>query len=611
MASDHAKRRRSARGGLTVLLSAALLVTGLPVFTAASRGQTAFLEPQIALLNPSSFSEAGSRGIIVSDLEPDSGPGCCDAATGAYRLSAWVANAPSDASVFFLVTQSPLEFEIVPDEKTENNSWIADWDVPPEVLDGPATIAAFLVQGEQVLASDETDVTIMTFQEASRITHPSLGGSFGTFSPLANTLPAEGAAERKAPMGVVDALYTGTAKITWLRTFYTTSAPGQEPEWKVCATETATASGAGNGSRCALQDPADQGAITAVASVANDSPDTYDETFNQSGDAVPVGDPYVQVPTQLALGGTVFEEVGKVEGSDRFSCSGNQTVTLTDQLGRAIPGANIDVHATGPTDGLKFHTFAILTVNQPPNRGTGHTTEPGFDCTGQSATLPPSNANPSTQGEHQRFGAPDRKHIEARAGGTNDLGTFSFRFHSNAVGNTNYTAWLDESDDGCLVDDDNFTAGEMNVSGSVAFGQQAAPAQMEPFEPLFPCVPGTDPDPDPDPEPSPSPTDDPNRSGQRTINLRSTSSSVSRGDRIKLKGRIRADEAECSSVETVKLKKRRPGRRFHTIDESLTGSSGRFAFKVTVNGDTDYRVVAVPRGFCEKARSTVLRIRAG
>lgn len=507
------KQKRRA-GGFAVALAATTLAAGLPAFTPAAAAQVASAEPSIALLNPSSFAAAGGRGIIVSDAEPDAGPGCCEQASELYRLSAWVGGAPEGATVFFLVTQNALEFEVTGHKHGSRNTWVGDWDMSPEMLDGPATIGAYLIRGEEVLASTETEVTIMRFQEAVRLTSPSVGGSFGTYAALATATPAEGRATRRAA-GVVNALYTATAKMAFVRVFYTTSAPGERPQWKACGTE--SVSRAADGVRCSLQDVTEQSAISALAAVANDSPGLYNESFNQSGDAVPLGSPYAQVATGLSLSGALFEEVAVEPSSGRSLCSGNQTVTVSDQFGRPIAGANVDVHATGPSDGLRFHTFALLTVNQAPDRGPGHTTEPAFDCTGQTASTTSPNLNPDLQAEHQRFGHPDRKHIETRAEGTSDLGAFSFRLRSDSVGVTDYTAWLDEGDDGCLVNDDSFTAGEMSVTGSLGWGRQAGPPSPQPLEPLVACEPDAD---EPEPEPS-SDAAEPEPPGARSIWLRS------------------------------------------------------------------------------------------
>ncbi|MGH2729099.1 MAG: hypothetical protein ACRDJI_00660, partial [Actinomycetota bacterium] len=518
-------RRSALRAVFAGLLAVSFLLFGLPGLQDVSHGETP--EPTIALLNPSGFATAGERGIIVSPQTPSAGPNCCDLADNAYRLSAWTANAPEGSFVFFTVNQSAVEVEITP-SKVSSNSWSSQWEIPPEVLDGPATVRAYIVQDETILATATQDVTIMKLQDAVDLTYPVPGGSFGTYTALGTSLPTEGEGSRKKPTSTVDALYTDTPTMSYVRSFYTTSAPGSEPVWKVCATEVIGSNNgqAGNGVRCVLEKETDQTAVTAIAAVANDSPDEYEERFNQSGDAVPVASAYAQQPTSLSLEGTGSQRVERDAETESFFCSTAEVVRLTDQLDRQVVGANIDMHATGPSDALKFNTFAVLTSNQAPDRGD-HPTETAFDCTGQTADTPPGNANPGEQADHQRFGNPDRKHVETLGGGTSDTGTFSFRLHTNTSGVTEYTVWADELDDGCHVNDDAFTVGELTVSGAIGWGEDVFGVTPQPYEELQPCGPGGEPPP-------------PN--GTRTISLRATPKKASAGETVSFTGSIDAAE---------------------------------------------------------------------
>ncbi|MDQ3982619.1 MAG: hypothetical protein M3271_08070, partial [Actinomycetota bacterium] len=429
-------------------------------------------EPRIAFLNPSSFALAGERGYVISDAETDTGPGCCDASDGVYRFSAWVSDAPAEATVFFTVVQGAFDFELPgvrpSGSATSSDTWEASWDIPPEVLNGPATVTAYVVLDNEPVAQASVDVTIMRIEPAIDIAYPQSGGSFGTFAPLASALPEKGPATRKKPLATVDALYTATPDMTFVRTFYTTSPAGTDPRWQVCGTEVigTNNNNADNGVRCTLATAADAQAVTAVASIANDSPNDYDDRFNESGDAVRVV-PYAQQPSEVVLNELAEQRVEKDDGVDRFFCSATITATVTDQLGRVIPGANVDAEAAGPTDAVKFHTSAVLGGNVAPDRGN-HSREPAFDCTGRPE-VPPPNASPGTQGEHPMFGSPDPKHIESPGGGTGDRGTLGIRLHSGAPGVTQYTVWADEVDDGCAANDDRFTVGEPAAAGSIGW----------------------------------------------------------------------------------------------------------------------------------------------
>ena len=596
------------RSTMTRLAIAMVLIVGsVASMTEVSFGQVG--APSIAFLNPSSFATAGERGLIVSDAAPDTGPGA-DSTTGRFRFSAWTANAPSGTRVFFAVRQRTLDIEIAatPSPQTEN-AWEADWEIPATILDGPATVHAYLVLGDEAIATATQAVTILRSQERAELTYPASGGQFGTFAPLANAL-AEGTAARKKPVGIVDVAYWSGIDVSYIRTFYTTSSPGTAPDWKVCGTEaigSSSNSQADNGVRCALEDGAHQSAITAMATVANDSPDSYEDRFNQAGDAFAISASYVQQPTNLTLVTEGFQRVEKEEVSGEFFCSTSETLLLEDQVGRQIAGANMDVHATGPNDQLAFHTFAVLATNQPPDRGS-HTVETAFDCTGQKfqgTPSPPRNANPGEQGEHSRFGLPDRKHVESLAGGTNDLGRFSFQLHSASKGGTTWTAWVDESDDGCLTNDDAFVQGEIAVSGSIGWADDAPNATTEPYDTFVPCTPAA-PGPLPSPDPSPGPTEP---DGSRSVSLRLVGTPTV-GETATFAGRIDAARSACADDQVVKLKMRRPGQRYFTVARTRSDDEGRFTLKATTKVPRDYRAVAPSASDCDRAGSPPIRLRA-
>lgn len=586
--------RRNKRG-FTLSIVAVVLMS-LIVPAAASLEA----DPKIAFLNPSSFADAGERGYVISDSATDSGPGCCNASDGVYRFSAWVDDAPEGSSVFFTVVQGALDFEL-PAVKpasgpSESDTWEASWEMSPEVLNGPATVHAYLVKDNEPVAQASVDVTIMRVSQAVDIAYPANGGVFGTYAPLASALPESGTAARKKPIGIVDALYTYTPDAAYVRAFYTTSAPGSAPRWKVCATDQVQIfADPDDGVRCTIDSAGDAAALTAVAAVVNSSPGDFDPRFNQSGDAVRVV-PYLQQPAALTLDESAEQRVSKNQDADVFYCSGSVTATLTDQLGRAVPGANVDVKAAGPTDGLKFDTSAVFGGTAPPDRGN-HTVETAYDCSESSEEdgVPPTNPSPDTQGEHPLFGSPDVKHVES-PDGTDDLGTYAFALHANAAGVTHYTVWSDEADDGCLANDDRYTAGEPAAAGSIGWNAGPEPPALRVPDPLVPC--GTTPGPVEPPGP-----------GARTVGLRSNASLVQAGATVRLSGRVRS-EAACVAAQAVKLKARRPGGRFHAIATGSTRDSGRFAFRVTVRRTRDYRALVPATGACASARSRSVRVEA-
>ena len=596
----------------TALLSALLLVVGTLLIATPSLGQTA--EPTVAFLNPSGFANTGNRGILVSDLKPDAGPGCCDRAHQGYRLSAWVANAPPGARVFFSVVQRSLDFEITNTSQSNENSWEANWDIPDSILDGPATLYAYLVLNEEPIAVDEQEVTILRTENTTQITHPAPGGSLGIYTPLADAVVEGKPAARKASVGVFDALYHNTDDVQGLLGFYSTSTPGTQPKWKTCADESVGASSfttnrTDDGLRCAI-DAADVGKVTALAAVANDSL-MSDPAQNQSGDAISVTSTYVQQPTSLSFtsASAGMQRVGTLGDTGRLFCSTAEAVKLVDQFGRAVPGANMDVHATGPSDQLKFHQpmpvpGAVSAVNQAPNRGS-HAIENAFDCTGQTANSLPGNGNPNKQGEHQRFGFPDRKHIESLAMGTNDAGIWSFRMYSPEAGATEYTVWVDETDDGCLANDDTFTLGEVSINGSIGWNQDPISAVTQPTEALVPCVTT-----EPSPGPSENPTEEEPTDGSRDITMRISNTPIVIGEPATFSGRIDAVDTDCAADQRVVLKTRRPGQKFWLKAANRTDDQGRFKMVARARAPRDYRAVAPAAGGCDRARSMITRLRA-
>ncbi|MEA2477824.1 MAG: hypothetical protein QOC87_2023 [Actinomycetota bacterium] len=588
----HTRSRKSVVSSVIVSLFASIVVVGLP---SASWGSSS-AGPSIAFLNPSSFSSTGERGIVVSNQTPDSGPNCCNGATPTYRLSAWVANPPPDYSVFFSLEQNTLDLEITNTQQTQNGAWQSQWAIPATVLDGPATLHAYIVVNEQAVASVDQPVTITREADNAELGYPQPDGYFGTYSALATALPDKGAATRKKPIGVVDTMYTGSPASSYVRAFYTTSAPGTTPKWSVCGTET-VGTNADNGVRCTLASTDDQLAVTAVASVINDSPNDYDDRFNQSGDALSVTNAYAQQPTTFTIDpATAAQKVAVEPKSGIFYCSNAALVTLTDQLGHQIASANVDVHATGPSDTLKFDTFGILTKNQPPDRAD-HTEQTAYDCTGQNTSngTPPGDANPDNQGVHRRFGAPDRKHIETLGGGTSDAGTFSFKLHSDDPGETDYTAWVDEQDDGCLTNDDLFLPGELNVTGAIGWAQDPGTPVVQPYDTPVPCTPGAE---------SPSPTDSsPPPATPRSISLAITNGP---GAARTLRGRISSEVPTCKTSQRVKLKMRRRGH-FRTIGTATTTGRGSYRFVQPTTRKHSYKAITPATSGCERASSPTVR----
>lgn len=587
-----------------VSLLVALIALSAGTFVPAEAQVSA--EPRIAFLNPSGFATRTGMGVVVTDNKP------ARPAEGSetYRISAWISDAPADAGVEFELLKNGVSLETIDSGITlEMDTYEADWNIPATTPDGPYTLRATLFSNNEAITSVDQDITIVRVAERMQITYPGLDatkarpgdGSFGTFAPLANELPEEGAATRSLPIGNVDGNHTGGAPGTgtsYVRAFYTVSEPGSTPEWIPCGTQGAPGqasgfapSAANDGVRCTLQDPAHQTAVTAVAAVANDSEGGFDPAMNGAGDAVRVTEAYAQTPTGLNLTEGSAHTMIEPEDDGSYACH-LVGLFLEDERGREILGANIDVKASGPNDKLRFDTGLLNEAGlQPPDRHHA-AFEPGYDCFGNNA-----EGSLSDQADHQIFGGPDHKHVESDSGGTEDDGYWGFSLWTpkESVGekySARFTVWVDELDDGCLTNDDRFTEGELAISGNVGFG--AMPPQLEPFTPapLTPCTP-----------PLEGPV-------LRTISFRSDSGWAREGEQVTVTGMLSSTYLDCVNEEKVNIKWRRPGGRFTKVAQATTDAEGFFSADVSPKpGRNIYRAVAPKTETCLRAASEVVRIR--
>lgn len=617
--------RRGVRGYASVIICLAMLSVALPPVAATAQSQL-----QIAFLNPSSFAEVGDTGtLIVSDKAPSSPT----VGASTYRLSAWVSQTPSNGGVEFELLRGGLPLETIDAAPVKDaqgvisDTFEAHWAIAETRLDGNYTLRATVFENNVGVASVDQDVSIVRTAENAHITYPNNGsdstfpnsGRFGTFAPLATAVPAEGAPQRPTPVGNIDNRHTFDANAgsgaTWVRAFYTTSAPGAEPEWKTCGNERTNAhpvftSQANRGVRCSLAEPFDQDKVTAVALVSNNGRGTsFDSTFNQSGDATRVLHSYAQQPTTLAILEGADATIPKTaEGYMCDPVTGVQTVVhLSDQFGREISGANIDVHASGPTDKLRFDTENSGSPVTVPDQGT-HSFEPGYDCffeTDQAV---------GNQGEHQVLGAPDIKHVESAGNpngstshGTEDTGNFGWlvKVMADQVTaekfTTVFTVWVDEGGSG-EVNNDRLDGGELACTTAHGYGQAPAP--------ITKCFVDSTPDPEPSPEPSPDPSPEPDPTGERTITLVASKRSVERGNRVIFSGSILGEPA-CTDGQRVNLKAKRPGAtRFRTIKTTATNNSGNYRMEARVRRTKVYKAVSPAVEICEKTASTRLRVRA-
>jgi hypothetical protein len=560
---------------------------------------------QIEFLNPSSFALNSAERIIVSDravTRPREG-------AETYRISAWTRNAPPDAGVEFELLSGGLSIETLDQVTTIGvDTFDYNWNIPPTLPDGPYTLRATLFADNEAVDHVDADITIVRLGDKASVDYPTVapsspdwpgGATFGTYRPLAEGLPDEGIAEKGEPVGNIEASHTKGAEFssgtTRVRAFYTLSEPGTPPQWRTCGTEKTPghpvpSSAANNGVRCTLASADHQGKVTAVAVLANSSPAEYDPAANQAGDAIRVLNHYEQSLTSFSF----TEGAGEVieEGTDGgFPCH-TLTVHLEDQIGREIAGANVDVHATGPTDKLRIDT-GLATASGVTHADRNHAlSEPGHDCFGGGGQTA------GHQSEHQVLGSSDVKHVESDAAGTSDEGdwSFSFKVPADQVTDASYTvemtAFVDETDDGCHANDDAFTASELSATAAV--GLDRAPVTPTPFvaQDLERC----------DRLPA-----------LRTVTLDSSRAQVRAGGDVTLSGQV-TSAADCAGAERVRLKVRpggNDGSRFRAIDAMKTDASGAFAFRdVDVKRTRDYIAVTPRTDECAWARSPIVTVKA-
>lgn len=625
---------------LGVLLSLSLAATVMPFGLNASAQETT--GANIEFLNPSNFSEVPPPEspdpqvpqqpgtIIVSDKptqNPDTGP-------ETYRLSAWVSGIPQNPAVEFeLLTRQGVSLFIIDDVvRVGTDTFEADWDIPDTLPDGPYTLRATLAEGIIGIDNVDQDIVIQRLAERAEITYPdnrSSNGQYGMFVPLALTTGGDSAATSPNPVGNIenrtttDAPGSGPGQI---RAFYTTSQPGTRPDWKVCGTETGPGSypfvDSSDGLRCTLENVQHLHLVTGVALVANNTKigQPYDPSANQGGDATRTLEPYSQIPTTVEV---VEGQSGEAEaGGSCFLV----TASLTDQFSREVLGANMDAHAWGPNDRLKFGTGILGEWSrEAPDRG-GHAHEAGMDCwTGEE-----DNPEVGDEGEHQVIGGPDVKHIEADEDGTDDEGLWGFEAYlpegaaTSERRTTYWELWLDESNDGTGANNDSYDSLELCRSGLIGWDGPASSAPMTGTTPSCPVTPPpppcetdptaseTDACPNPTGSPSPTPTTSPTQeppAEEDEISITSNRSRVRSGRRVRFSGALDA-AAECTSGRRVVLQSpRKGGTGFRKRASTVTDSEGAWSITRRLWRTKEWRAIARASGECASVVSRTITVK--
>lgn len=416
-----------------VVVAITLLAGILPL----SRANAA---PTIEFLNPSDYQTT----LSLSDKE--------DADTH-YHLVAWVGSMPLEPSVEFEVKAS-LGSRSASFQASHTGEDIFEAFIPTgQFPDGEYRLKAILFSGDSSVAETNETVTVNSHNvpppppsETVEITSPDNGAQLGFYIP------------KGAPATtVIDGL--ASTETIQARALYTTSRPGTDPFWRDCGSNNVRDDDFVR-VRCTLATGDNPLNVTAVALVANQTPPSapIQSTADQTGDAHRVL-PAISVPAEI----DIAPETSTVEPDlcQRF------VARVSDQSGRPLAGVGLDVHAEGPDDSLRFGVMTDPTREAATDdfRGPndGHSSqEAAISC------LDESHSQTSLQGEHNRPGQHDPKHIESIIG-TNADGEFSFALHSAQTGASEIIVWAD--------DDENDILDPLEATGGSMVGWGQAPPQ--------------------------------------------------------------------------------------------------------------------------------------
>ncbi len=638
------RQKASARRALAILIG--LLVTILALQGIASvkpGGFEAFAQatasptpsgPRIELLNPDVTTSDE-----ISSKNDNSGGG-----TGTtYHLVAWVTQVPQNALVEFqFQATGSNRADVIPCAETTGgvarfvspDTFECDFNVTtafPEAGgatapggDAPAngTIRAILfgqnAQGQNAeLSRDEEPVAINNQDRPAatppdfrienqgntvEISYPVNGGQVGFFTPPGTNVAA----------GAIDVFASqGTRNV---RVFFSRSAPGTEPAFQSCGRRAV----ADNEPRpvvvrCTLPAGVGSSAVTAIAASAEDFNEdpvgTQQETTNVDAADAHRAFGYEQDPTSVFI----TPQTQRVDANPQgqfTACAPLMTARVFDQQTqqRPVVGVNVDVSAEGPTDALSFDDDDAAgnstSRSQAPDQG-GHSTESAANC---EATGTPGASG--SQGEHERAGQGDRKHIESQAEGTNRLGEFTFRLFSPNTGATQITAWADE--DG----NDVYCSEEAAGIASIGWGQDA------------PSPTGVSPEQTTCPRPTPGQTGSPTVTATatatstttatptgtntttggattgRTVTLAADKNEMPAGRTVTFSGQVLSNDRTCTDNEFVQIRRRILGTTsFRDLFATRTDSQGGFRIETRARKSADYIAVVTQQNNCQQDTS--------
>ena len=262
--------------------------------------------------------------------------------------------------------------------------------------------------------------------ETAEITRP-LNGAFAPFTRNATTVA-----------GVASA---GSDSVAFLYTKTSAATTRNSPQWIPCGRQvlssTATAPQAFSGT-CTLN-PSDQPSlVTGLAAVSVDCdrnigcPEEIPETGESVGsEAFDSGDAH----RVFGFEGNPLVLIEPAEAENKPGECERFRMSVADQTGQPIANQNVDLHLTGPNDTASFC--------DPADGSTR--TNPGDGSHGVSSDDPKA-------GFHDDPAGADTKHTEGTTGAN---GGFVFGIKSPEVGDSQVTAWADQTENDLLDESEN------------------------------------------------------------------------------------------------------------------------------------------------------------
>jgi hypothetical protein len=558
----------------------------------------------IQLLNP---SKAQSGTLVVNDKK--------DADT-LYHLNAWVQNMPPSPSVEFKIDPATTNLTIPAQALKPPDAFEAFFSLNG-ISEGTHTLRANLYSNNVFVASDDESIKVNRVSpdpvppsppeenaaQTVEINYPSNGGPLGIYTA------ASGA--KNFVFDITTSEVTGQDAPGYLKLTYSVSAPGTEPVWKSCGTAYVDITGTPGGGvtrslyRCTVTD--DVAKVTAVSAVINDTPFPVklsgpSATYDDSADAHRVL-PYAATPTDVTLGLTTQVQ------QDPNKCA-KVVAFVLDQINHPIANVNVDVHAQGPTDQLKFNVAGTFSdASAAPDKGHGPPNQ-AANCAADGSSFTASG----TQGQHEIANQPDIKHVESTNNTSND-GSYIFGLVSDTQGATQYVAWADQ-------DNDDLRCGaEVFENGSIGWKPAGNPAPTGLPTDLTTC-PGPSGSPTPTAS-SPKPTVSPSSprptasrsttpsQATRTVTLVADNSKVTAGKTVQLSGSVLSSTTSCTDNEFIQLRRRIHGETAYAdLATTNTDASGAFHFSLIVQKSADYVAVATAHDNCSNQTSDPVTVLA-